>query len=93
MQTIIKQLNHIDNDIQRLAVNDDELAGWRRHRVTKRLMLELEYAMLLALLPRYDGPLEKIDEAALELSYKKALAEAFDMIIEWKPSDLLEDQE
>lgn len=90
MQTISQQLEELEDKLKLYDVNDDEHQNWLEHKVTKRFLLEAQYAMMWAIdKDDHEGPPTDVGEIALRASYIKGMKEAFDMILEWQPENLL----
>lgn len=91
MQTIEQQLDELEGKIKRIEVLEDDFANWREHPVTKRFLLETQYAMMSTLNQEsYEGPGEDVGRTALRATYIKAMKETFEMILDWKPEEFLQ---
>ena len=91
MQTLEQQLKDIEIKIKKIEVLDDDHAMWLQHKVTKRFLLETQYAMMLTLNEElHEGPGKDVGEVAMRSTYIKAMKEAFEMVIDWRPEHFLE---
>lgn len=90
MQTIEQQLADLDEKIRRIEVLPDEHANWREHKVTRRFLLEAQYAMMEVLgQEQGDGPGDDVGSVALHATYIKAMKNAFELILTWEPEEFL----
>ncbi len=89
-QTTEQQLEGLADDINRIEILDDDLEYWLDNKVTRRFMLEVQYAMLVALKPvDYEGPTESVGSTALRFNFSKGMVEAFDMVLKWEPEEFI----
>lgn len=92
MQTVEEQLQELEDRIKRIEVLPDEFANWRAEKVTQRFLLESQYAMLLSMtLEETDGAGDSIDRVALQATYKKAMKDTYNDVLNWNPEDFSED--
>lgn len=91
MQTISKQLEELEYKIRRIEVSPDELSNWREAKVTRRFLLETQYAMMCTLEQEsYEGPGTHVGSVALRATYIKAMKETFELILSWEPEEFLD---
>lgn len=92
MKTIEQQLTELEERIKRIEVSKDEHAAWLEHKVTKRFLLESQYAMMLALdLERADDYAETIDQVALTATRRRAIKSTYEDVITWQPDNFIDE--
>ena len=90
MQTISKQLEELEFKIKRIEVLDDEFLRWMEHKVTRRFLLETQFAMMCTMEQEpYEGPGRDVGSVALRATYIKAMKETFELILSWEPEEFL----
>lgn len=91
MLTINQQLEKMNEKARRIEVTDDDLEGWRSHKVTQRFLLEVQHEQLSVIdQDSFDGPGEDVGRTALRAVYVKATREVLDTILEWEPDSFNE---
>ncbi len=90
MQTISKQLEELESKIKRIEILHDEVLNWRENKVTRRFLLETQFAMMCTLDQEpYEGPGREVGSVALRATYIKAMKETFELILSWEPEEFL----
>jgi len=92
MKTLEQQLAELEEKIKRIEVSQDEHAAWREHKVSKRFLLEAQYAMMLVLeLEREDDYAANVDQVALTATRRRAIKSTYEDVISWRPDNFLDE--
>ena len=84
MRTIRQQLDDLEAEIKGIEILPDDVEAWRQIRVTKRFLLEVQYAMMLVLeLDDDDDYYESIDRTALTANRRRAMKKAYESVLGW----------
>lgn len=91
MQTVEQQLQELEEKVKRIEVLPDEFANWRADKVTKRFLLECQYAMILSMdMEESDGAGDSVDRVALQATYKKAMKNTYEDVLNWNPESFID---
>lgn len=77
---------HVDK-----AISPDAYRKWRSSGVTNRLMEELELTLIEYLTA--DDPMSDNDQIVRDAVKKQVVKEAFEQVLNWKPQELLSDED
>ena len=92
MKTLEQQLAELEEKLKRIEVSMDEHAGWLEHKVTKRFLLEAQYAMMLSLeYESSDDYAETVDQVALAATRRRAIKSTYENVISWTPENFIDE--
>lgn len=91
VKTLEQIIEDCDLELAKSIIDRDQFINWKRNDVTIRLLSECARATLEAFVDDKDSLLESVDTVALRAAYIKGLLYAFDLVIEWRPSEIESD--
>lgn len=90
MKTLAQQLEDLAVEIKGIEILPDDVSNWKENRVTRRFLLEVQYAMMLVLeVDEDDDYYESIDRTALTANRRRSMKKAFEEVLNWD-ADFLE---
>ena len=86
MKTLEQQLAELEEKVNLIEVSKDEHEAWRNHKVTKKFLLECQYAMMISLDTDNAGEYAtNIEEIAIDATIRRTIKSTYDDVIMWEP--------
>ena len=88
IRTLEELVEEYDQQLAMSVVDQDIYVNWKRSPVTERLMAECSRAVIEAIVDDQDLLLEDVETVAMRAAYVKGLRHAFEMVVDWRPSEI-----
>ena len=91
MLTLSQQIEELVGEIRQIEILDDDVEKWKKNKVTRRFLLEVQYAMMLVLeMSDDDDYAESVDRTALIANRRRAMKDSYEEVLGWN-ANFLED--